>query len=1324
MNRQTNKSIRLAIASDQTILSWSYGEVVNSILFDDRTGKPTKDGLFCPKIFGPINKNECLCNKPMINSNKCCSNCGTDFNINWRKAKQRFGHIELSKPIVHTWFHKTNTEVLEVLLGLSGSVIKSLINCDLHVINKRISDDLYDGKIINSSVYNDLGQQRDYDKVVSGGSAINYLLSKTNLNKLKQDIQRKYERVDSVTTSNELSERMKIIDGFLNKNVDPTWLVLKVLPVLPASLRPIVADDDEKVPSSDLNELYSQVITANNDLRCCYNLFKFGWQLATNELIQDIKKLQKAVDMLYDNSSDLDNHPSYNNEALKSISEMLKGKNGRFRQTLLGKRVDYSGRTVIVPGPNLKLDECSIPRTMAFDLFKPIIYLKAMLKLGTKANNSIESTLENNPIITNQILNEVTNYYPIILNRAPTLHKLSMLVFMVKLNSDRVIKVHPLVCAGYNADFDGDQMAIHVPLTSEAKLEAMKYMLSSKNILHPANGNVVITPTKEMIMGLYYLSLVNNDKECLKFGSLPLLKKTIDLNLISVHTKIMYTITVNNKLIEVVTTPGRILITDIVPSECCFRYDAYHPELTKELIIDLIQEVNINCDRRKTVRFCEALMRLGFKYATQSGLSLGLSDLLISKHKQNSLKSVRNKVREMINYKQIIPCKLQRPVFCKLWSNVADEINKNIDLNDSDIHPSNSSSIRIMMASGARGTLSQLQQLTGLRGRIICFNDELSKIPILHSYTEGLSSIEMFVLSYSSRKGLIDSVIKTSKSGYFMRKLVEASRECIIDEIDCRTKLGLEIDLSLDDYDNTSSWLIGRFLLNDVTVNNVVVADSNVVLTREVIFDLIKVCKYKVHVRSPLMCQANSGICRKCYGLNIGTRKLVNLGDSVGVLAAQSIGEPGTQLTLRSFHGLEISNFKTSPKSYQCYAKAPCCGQIKVLNLACTYSYQGDLIVVNNKCLVVIYQQAKLVWKVAVPIGSRLFFNNNDFVGVGKVLWLCCVQNESYISLANGKSYYDNLCHNVNLHRRSRRGDLSPTEKWGYTDKFIAKIILKVTNINLAYLIKNNVLSHVIIQNNCDVKIFDCIMFKIIEDYQDTVPNKSGGLYKLEQLFDNSEWDSDVAIVSPCSGMLKIGNTKGFSSYVIDPSSRCKFPIVYHLYDQHLNTKVDKYVNTMEMLLHGEVDLSDYAINHGFHCFVKYFIKSVQQIYEQYGINVNSKHIEVMLKLMTSTAVIWNDNCFNLTKYSSNKWWVIDCINRVCQTFRQEKIEYSRQVVGISKLCTKHQISPLSSMSYQGSTKAIVNAIINGSEFELTGIKDRTMFGMLPFIGLGYLKRC
>ncbi|PIM96233.1 DNA-directed RNA polymerase subunit beta' [Candidatus Hodgkinia cicadicola] len=1320
--------IKFRIASPEAIMAHSWGEVSNSESFNIKTNKPNLDGLFCPIIFGSINTNECLCKKPTINEGSKCKICGVDVGLGKRAVRSRFGHISLNVPIVHTLFYKSDPNVIAILLDKTEDFVKDLVNCNLHVVVESCIEEVKVGQVITSDEYKKFWKAGI--KALTGGIAVLDLLSKVNLKELKRLLLKHHDESTSEEVLEKLNEKLEIVNGFINGDVSLDLLVIRLLSVLPVGLRPMFVLEGDKMINSDLNELYRQVIVDNNVVSSVLSSMEKDSFIDFNEYVGCLANLQSAVDDLIDNSSNSNKSTGYNVGSLKSLTEILKGKRGRFRYNILGKRVDYSGRSVIVPGPDLLLGECGIPEVMALELFEPFICAKLMLEDGITNEHLAKIKMKKDYRLTNKILNEVIKYCPVLLNRAPTLHKLNIRAFWVKLTTERVIRLHPLLCSGYNADFDGDQMAVHVPLSLQARLETISLLMSWKHVLHPAHGDPCILPSQDMILGLHYMSLTSGVEKDVWLYSYLEVHKFLENRIVGLHDKVKFVIS-GDVSITISSTPGRLLISEVVPIKCKFLYEWSFPNLSKQLISELVDLVLKTCGKKAMVRFCKRLMALGFKYSTQSGVSISMIDLVMPAGRKILLRNIRKHITNLwpnlfLNNKtQQNGSISDQDTFWSIWQKLLVDINNSVNLELQ--HKRNQwSGIKIMLDSGARGTWSQVGQLIGAKGNIIGLNNEQCKMPILRSYIEGLNLIQFFCCSFSSRRGLADASLKTADSGYLTRKLVEVSRECLIGELNCKTTSGLRIDLDMD-LDFIRNRLIGRFLLKSIYVNGILIAKRNELITNNNIRNILNNCGNSLWIRSPLTCYSRSGCCKLCYGIDLGSGRLVKYGDSVGMLAAQSISEPGTQLTLRTFHGQ--SNHKKNTvvgNIHDCLISAYS-GTVIIKNLSCVYSESLGTIVVNTNCELLVQQNNVVVFSQILTRGTNLLVSNNTNVGVGTILCFKNMVDGGYISLTKGIVVFKNLMYNVNVFKNVDKTGITLNTNFKLFDRyknFLPLVCLKVNeNLLLNCFGFNQKKVNLLIWPRKMVNTFDILLEEQRKRSSPVVSTEEETLTRLSKMFEDNVDGDDCAVLANVNGCLRYGNIgTDDGSYVLDSSLKTQKPIVYHLHNDDVMVNNNQMLKRGDYIVMGRPDLKEYAEIYGFNQFFNYFINVVQEIYKSQGINVNSKHIEIILKQMVNVVTTLEPGDLLLDPIKSLKWHEMSRSNSVALMLGLKPAVFVRRIIGINEICS-NWTSILSAISFQGSIKPLIKALIIGKSYDVTGIKDSLIFGKLPPFGTGFSYR-
>ncbi len=919
---QVFDQIRISIASPEKILSWSYGEIKKPETINYRTFKPERDGLFCARIFGPIKDYECLCGKykRMKYKGIICEKCSVEVTLS-RVRRERMGHIELAAPVAHIWFLKSLPSRIGLLLDMTLKSLERILYFESYVVLEPGLTSLQDRQLLSEDEYLKAQDEFGADSFTAaiGAEAIREMLKALDLDKMQADLRAEITGSDSEAKKKKIAKRLKIVEAFQQSGNKPEWMILTQVPVIPPDLRPLVPLDGGRFATSDLNDLYRRVINRNNRLKRLIEL------RAPDIIIRNEKRmLQEAVDALFDNGRRGRVITGANKRPLKSLADMLKGKQGRFRQNLLGKRVDYSGRSVIVVGPELKLHQCGLPKKMALELFKPFIYSRLDAKgLSTTVKQAKKLVEKEKPEVWD-ILDEVIREHPVLLNRAPTLHRLGIQAFEPVLIEGKAIQLHPLVCAAFNADFDGDQMAVHVPLSLEAQLEARVLMMSTNNILHPANGSPIIVPSQDIVLGLYYLSIMREGEDKKKplrvFGNMAEIEHAVHSKVVDLHTKIKYRwigVDPAGKPVRqwYETTPGRVMLGQVLPKSSKISFEVVNKLMTKREISSMIDQVYRHCGQKETVIFCDRIMALGFHHAFKAGISFGKDDMVVPSTKWKIIDQTRTLAKEFEQqyndglitqgekYNKVVDA------WSKATDHIADEMMRQISSVEK-VEAGRSAqvnSIYMMAHSGARGSPAQMRQLAGMRGLMAKPSGEIIESPIISNFKEGLSVLEYFNSTHGARKGLADTALKTANSGYLTRRLVDVAQDCIITTEDCGTSSGIKVRAVIDAgtvVASLASRILGRTTAEDVRnpSSHEVVVENGTLLEERQVEAIISAGVQELRIRSVLTCETTSGVCGKCYGRDLARGTPVNMGEAVGVIAAQSIGEPGTQLTMRTFH--------------------------------------------------------------------------------------------------------------------------------------------------------------------------------------------------------------------------------------------------------------------------------------------------------------------------------------------------------------------------------------------------------------------------------------
>ncbi len=996
----TFDQIKIQIASPEQIRSWSYGEIKKPETINYRTFKPERDGLFCARIFGPIKDYECLCGKykRMKFRGIICEKCGVEVTLA-KVRRERMGHIELASPVAHIWFMKSLPSRIGLMVDLTLKELEKILYFESYVVLEPGTTDLKLHSLLTEDQL--MAKQDEFGEeefeVGIGAEAIKKILNTVELDAEKVRLRSDLRETTSEAKRKKLVKRLKLIEAFADSGARPDWMILDVVPVIPPELRPLVPLDGGRFATSDLNDLYRRVINRNNRLKRLIEL------RAPDIIVRNEKRmLQEAVDALFDNGRRGRAITGANKRPLKSLSDMLKGKQGRFRQNLLGKRVDYSGRSVIVVGPELKLHQCGLPKKMALELFKPFIYAKLEKYGHATTIKAAKRMVEKERPEVWDILEEVIREHPVMLNRAPTLHRLGIQAFEPVLIEGKAIQLHPLVCTAFNADFDGDQMAVHVPLSLEAQLEARVLMMSTNNILSPANGKPIIVPSQDIVLGLYYLSLETPefrgtaDQDAPAFGQAGDIEHALHARALGLHDKIKArweSIDANGNPIRelVVTTPGRMMIAQILPRHPEVPFSLVNRQLTKKNVSDVIDAVYRHCGQKECVIFADRLMSLGFGQAAKAGISFGKDDLIIPEEKGPLIRRTQGEVKEFEQQYQegLITAGERYNKVVDAWSRCTDEVAgammKEISRQESG---KATNSVWMMSHSGARGSPAQMRQLAGMRGLMAKPSGEIIEQPIIANFKEGLSVLEYFNSTHGARKGLADTALKTANSGYLTRRLVDVAQDCIIVEEDCGTERGLTVRAVMDGGEvvaSLSERILGRTSAREVLdpAGGEVIIPANTLIEEEIADRIEQLGVEAVQIRSVLTCEAPVGVCAHCYGRDLARGTPVNIGEAVGVIAAQSIGEPGTQLTMRTFH----IGGAAQRGAEQSFVEASHDGRVGVKNRFVVMNSQGTPVVMSRNCEIVLQDDKGLERaRFRVPYGARLLVDEDQRVARGQKL--------------------------------------------------------------------------------------------------------------------------------------------------------------------------------------------------------------------------------------------------------------------------------------------------------------------------------------------------
>ncbi|NRB11364.1 MAG: DNA-directed RNA polymerase subunit beta' [Rickettsiaceae bacterium] len=1347
-NTQQFDQIKINIASPEQIRSWSYGEITKPETINYRTFKPEKEGLFCARIFGPVKDYECLCGKykRMKYRGITCEKCGVEVTAS-RVRRERMGHIELAAPVAHIWFLKSLPSRISTLLDITMKDLEKILYFENYVVVDPGMSPLQKGDLLSEETYLKAQDEYGEDSFVAliGAEVVQRLLSEINLKELQKKLQKELTETNSETKKKKLVKRLKLIEAFIESGNKPEWMVMNVLPVIPPEIRPLVMLDGGRFATSDLNELYRRVINRNNRLRRLIDL------KAPDIIVRNEKRmLQEAVDALFDNGRRGKVVKNANKRPFKSLSDMLKGKQGRFRLNLLGKRVDYSGRSVIVVGPELKLHQCGLPKKMALELFKPFIYSKLELYGIATTIKAAKKIVEKESIEVWDILEEVIREHPVLLNRAPTLHRLGIQAFEPLLIEGKAIQLHPLVCAAFNADFDGDTMSVHIPLSIEAQLEARVLMMSTNNILSPASGKPIISADKDVVLGLYYLTLELDDEpgQGMIFGGISEVEYALFEKIITIHSKIkmrMEILNSDNKLVEAIvdTTPGRVILGKLLPKSKYIDFKLLNRQMTKKNISSAIDSVYRYCGQKSTVIFADHLMQLGFKYACRSGVSFSMDDMVVPSSKIKHVNETTKLVKEfekqysegLITFGEKYNKVIDAWTGCtdKIASDMMEEISRSVAENKSDLtNQEKLNSIHVMATSGARGSPAQIKQLAGMRGLMTKPSGEIIETPIISNFREGLTVLEYFNSTHGARKGLADTALKTANSGYLTRRLVDATLNCIIAENDCGTEESIEIKTIIDGGEiviSLAEQILGRTVAIDAfhpVTNELLVAAGDLVDEEKLDkiessgLDLIK-------VRSVLTCESKQGICAKCYGRDLATGKLVSVGEAVGVIAAQSIGEPGTQLTMRTFHigGAATKGAEASSVEASYAAKVKVHGRNLVINS------EGKQIVMSRSCEVLLVdEKGNERARYKIPYGSRLMVDDGYMVEKGQKIaeWdpytIPIITEKSgkvmFIDMIEGLSVRDVMDDATGISNKvvieskqySKGADLRPRIQ--LLDEKGKMVELSDGLEAKYYLPVNAVLS---VEDGVKVSAGD-ILARIPRESSKT-RDITGGLPRVAELVE-ARRPKDHAVIAEVDGRIEFGKDyKSKRRVLLHPKDGSE-AIEYMLpKGKHVVVNEGDVVKKGDMIIDGNPVLQDILKVMGVEALARYMVQEIQAVYRLQGVKIDDKHIEVVISQMLQKVEITHPGDTNLFVGEIMDKNTFAEMNKKVTKKGGRPAKADPVLQGITKASLQTD-SFISSASFMETTKVLTDAAVSGKIDTLKGLKENIIVGRLIPAGTGF----
>ncbi len=1351
-------AIRIGLASPDMIRSWSYGEVKKPETINYRTFKPERDGLFCAKIFGPVSDYECLCGKykRLKHRGVICEKCGVEVTLS-KVRRDRMGHIDLASPVAHIWFLKSLPSRIALLLDMTLRGIERVLYFESFVVLDPGMTPLEKGQLLTDDEYLDAVEEHGDDFVAKmGAEAVFELLKSIDLKAEVEILREEINATNSETKIKKFSKRLKVIDSLLASNNRPEWMIMTVLPVLPPELRPLVPLDGGRFATSDLNDLYRRVINRNNRLNRLLDLN------APDIIVRNEKRmLQESVDALLDNGRRGRAITGTNRRPLKSLADMIKGKQGRFRQNLLGKRVDYSGRSVIVVGPTLRLHQCGLPKKMALELFKPFIFSKLQFRGLATTIKAAKKMVEREGAEVWDILEEVIREHPILLNRAPTLHRLGIQAFEPTLIEGKAIQLHPLVCSAFNADFDGDQMAVHIPLSIEAQLEARTLMMATNNILSPANGEPVINPTQDVVLGLYYISRekVNAKGEGSVFSGINEIHKALDSKSVELQSKIQVRITEKLKNEQGVfvektsrkeTTVGRALIWEILPKG--MAYEIINVEMTKKNISRLINHCYRYLGIKDTVVLADQLMYLGFKYATRSGISFGIEDMEIPAKKVDIIKTAEKEVGEIQHqYASGLVTDGERyNKVVDIWSHANDQVAKvmmeglgeeevfdaegNVlkDAKGKALKQKSFNSIFMMAESGARGSAAQIRQLAGMRGLMAKPDGSIIETPITANFREGLDVLQYFISTHGARKGLADTALKTANSGYLTRRLVDVAQDLVISDIDCGTSHGLTMTPIIEGGDvveTLAERVLGRVVVGDVldSAGEKLLIPAGTMLDESWVEVLEKNGIDQILVRSIITCESRRGVCAKCYGRDLGRGHLVNIGEAVGVIAAQSIGEPGTQLTMRTFHIGGAASRSAAISNVQVKAA----GSVRLNNMKTVRNKEKNLVAVSRSGEVgVMDEYGRERERYKIPYGAVLSVDEGSKINAGDIIVTWDPHTHPVITEVEGVvqliDFVDNITvqeHTDDVTGLSSRVVTDPKQR-GTAGKELRPMVRLVdeqgdsinlpgTDIPAQYFLPAGAI--VGIRDGGEVKVGD-VLARIPQESSKT-RDITGGLPRVADLFEARK-TKDPAILAETTGAISFGKeTKGKQRIIITDSSGEQFENLVPKW-RHITVFEGEFVEKGETIAEGELTPHDILRLRGIEELADYLVKEIQDVYRLQGVKINDKHIEAIIRQMLRKVEVTASGDSDYVKGEQVERSAINAVNENLEKEGRIPASYESVLLGITKASLATE-SFISAASFQETTRVLTDAAVRGIDDSLAGLKENVIVGRLIPAGTG-----
>jgi DNA-directed RNA polymerase subunit beta' len=1342
------EAVRLALASPEMIRSWSHGEVKKPETINYRTFKPERDGLFCARIFGPAKDYECNCGKykRMKHRGITCEKCGVEV-IQSKVRRERMGHIELACPVVHIWFLKSLPSKIGNLLDLTLKELEKVLYFEAYVVVDGGDTPLVKGALLSEEKYRQHREEYgDRFRAGMGAEAVRDMLKALDLDSLSQEVRAEMAKTSSDAKRKKLGKRLKIIDAFRESGQRPEWMVMEVIPVLPPDLRPLVHLDGGRFATSDLNDLYRRVINRNNRLKRLLELN------APDIIIRNEKRmLQEAVDVLFENGRRGRTITGPNKRPLKSLSDMLKGKQGRFRQNLLGKRVDYSGRSVIVIGPELRLHQCGLPKQMALELFKPFIFHKLVARGYATTIKVAKRLVDRETPEVWDILDEVVKEHPVMLNRAPTLHRLGIQAFEPLLIEGKAIQLHPLVCTAFNADFDGDQMAVHVPLSIESQIEARTLMMSTNNILSPANGDPIIIPTQDIVLGLYYLTrerplakgerVPKDGKQLLPFASPDEVRVAYDQG--QVHLQARIPVRIDGKVHQ--TTVGRVLLGEILPPGLPF--EIINTTMTKKEIRKLVALAYRKCGIKATVILADQLKNLGYKYATQAGISIGIKDMKVPARKAEILQSSQAEVSQVEEQYQegLITEGEKYNKVVDIWAKATDEIAAEMMsemarevVTVEEAGPKGRKVVRkeeiasfnpiFMMAdSGARGSKDQMRQLAGMRGLMAKPSGEIIETPITANFREGLTVLQYFISTHGARKGLADTALKTANSGYLTRRLVDVAQDAVIIEEDCGTIDGIYVTPLVEGgeiIERVGDRVLGRTALDDIVDPHTseVLVKFNQEIDEEAAARIEDAGLEKVQIRSVLTCQSRRGVCAKCYGRDLAHGTPVSIGEAIGILAAQSIGEPGTQLTMRTFH----IGGTASRRAEQSYHTARAKGRVRFDNPKMVTDRYGELVNLSRQADLVLLSE-KGIERERYPLiyGAHIKVQEGQMVEAGQVLAEWDPFTNPILTEVGGRIKFGDISDNITVQERvdpvtgkasriiieSRDPEMRP--RISVKDEAGQTARIPGTPAHARYFMP---VGAILMVNEGDQVFPGDIIAKIPRETTKT-KDITGGLPRVAELFEVRK-PKETAIISDISGVVESGkHIKGKRKIIVRPEvGKPKEYLIPK--GKHVAVQDGDFVKAGDPLMDGSANPHDILTIKGLKELARYLVDEVQEVYRLQGVKINDKHIEVIVRQMLRRIKVVDPGDTDFLPGEQVEKWVFEEKNEAAEAQGKRAATGEPLLLGITKASLTTE-SWISAASFQETTKVLADAAVQGKVDHLRGLKENVIMGRLIPAGTG-----